>query len=418
MMKKDLPHGVSLHFHQPERSGAQTPPTGLEKSLIRLALRMMGNPAINVTLWDDELLYPERKGPGLVIKKRPELWRMLTQPTLYFGDSYCLGHIEVEGGLLSLLEQIYAALDRRQKESAQLANIANLFYHLRGNPIERAKDNIHHHYDIGNDFYRLWLDEEMAYTCAYFAPGVTTLEAAQLAKMEHVCRKLRLKPGETVIEAGCGWGSLARYMALNYGVKVRAYNISHEQIVFAQERAEAEGFNDRVEYIEDDYRNISGNCDAFVSVGMLEHVGVKHYSELGAIIDRTLSAGGRGLIHSISQNQPIPINAWVRRRIFPGGYTPTLRQMMNILEPYDFSVLDVENLRLHYAQTLKHWLERFDNHQDEVRSMYDENFIRAWRLYLCGSMANFTGGYLQLFQVLFSRPQNNALPITRDDLYH
>jgi len=379
---------------------------------------MMGNPAINVTLWDDELLYPARKGPGLVIKKRPELWRMLTQPTLYFGDNYCLGRIEVEGGLFSLLEQIYAALDRRQKESVQLANIANLFYHLRGNPIERAKDNIHHHYDIGNDFYRLWLDEEMAYTCAYFAPGATTLEAAQLAKMEHVCRKLRLKPGETVIEAGCGWGSLARYMALNYGVKVRAYNISHEQIVFAQERAEAEGFNDRVEYIEDDYRNISGNCDAFVSVGMLEHVGVKHYRELGAIIDRTLSAGGRGLIHSISQNQPIPINAWVRRRIFPGGYTPTLRQMMDILEPYDFSVLDVENLRLHYAQTLKHWLERFDNHQDEVRSMYDDNFIRAWRLYLCGSMANFTGGYLQLFQVLFSRPQNNTLPITRDDLYH
>jgi len=417
-MKKDLPHEASLHFHQPGRSRAQTPPTGLEKSLVRLALRMMGNPAINVTLWDDEMLHPVCKGPGLVIKKRPELWRMLTTPTLYFGDDYCLGRIEVEGGLLCLLEQIYAALDRRQKESAQLANIASLFYHLRGNPIERAKDNIHHHYDIGNDFYRLWLDEEMAYTCAYFAPGATTLEAAQLAKMEHVCRKLRLKPGETVIEAGCGWGSLARYMALNYGVKVRAYNISHEQIVFAKERANAEGFNDRVEYIEDDYRNISGNCDAFVSVGMLEHVGVKHYRELGAIIDRSLSAGGRGLIHSISQNQPIPINAWVRRRIFPGGYTPTLRQMMDILEPYDFSVLDVENLRLHYAQTLKHWLDRFDNHQDEVRAMYDDNFIRAWRLYLCGSMANFAGGYLQLFQVLFSRPQNNTLPMTRDDLYH
>lgn len=417
-MKKNSPNGVSIHFHQPEKLRVQTPPTVLEKGLIRMALRMIGDPAINVTLWDGELLNPECGGPGLVIKERPELWRMLTRPTLYFGDDYCLGRIEVEGGLLSILKKIYAAQDRQQKESAKLLNIAKIYYRLRGNPIEQAKDNIHHHYDIGNDFYRLWLDEEMAYTCAYYAPGVTTLEAAQLAKMEHVCRKLRLKPGENVIEAGCGWGSLARYMALKYDVKVRAYNISHEQIVFAQQRADAEGLTGRVEYIEDDYRNISGSCDAFVSVGMLEHVGLKHYRELGAIIDRTLSSDGRGLIHTISQNQPIPLNAWVRQRVFPGGYTPTLRQMMEILEPYDLSVLDVENLRLHYAQTLEHWLERFDEHQDEVRSMYDDSFVRAWRLYLCGAIANFTGGYLQLYQVLFSRPQNNSLPITRDDLYH
>lgn len=417
-MKKDYPHGVALDFHQPEKSGVQSPPTELEKGLIRLALIIMGNPAINVTLWNGELLNPEFKGPGLVIKERFELWRILLHPTLYFGDDYCLGRIEVEGGLLPFLEQIYTAQYSRQKELAQIVNMANVYYRLRGNPIERAKDNIHHHYDIGNDFYRLWLDEEMAYTCAYFAPGVTTLEAAQLAKMEHVCRKLRLQPGESVIEAGCGWGSLARYMALKYGVKVRAFNISHEQIVFARKRAESEGLNGRVEYIEDDYRNISGSCDAFVSVGMLEHVGLKHYRELGAVIDRTLSPTGRGLIHSIGQNQPILPNAWVRQRIFPGGYTPTLRQMMNILEPYDLSVLDVENLRLHYAQTLEHWLERFDDHQHEVRSMYDDSFIRAWRLYLCGSIANFTGGYLQLYQVLFSRPQNNHLPITRDDLYH
>jgi cyclopropane-fatty-acyl-phospholipid synthase len=343
---------------------------------------------------------------------------MLTHPILYFGDNYSNGRIEVEGGLVSFLEQFYTSLDRRQKEAVSLLGVANTYRRLRGNPVEYAKDNIHHHYDIGNDFYRLWLDEEMAYTCAYFAPGASTLESAQLAKMEHVCRKLQLKPGETVIEAGCGWGSLARYMAVHYGVKVRAFNISHEQIAYAKERASAEGLNSRVEYIEDDYRNISGSCDAFVSVGMLEHVGVKHYRELGAIIDRTLAPDGRGLIHSIGQNQPIPANTWVQRRIFPGGYTPTLRQMMGILEPYDLSVLDVENLRLHYAQTLEHWLERFDDHQDEVRAMYGEEFIRAWRLYLCGSMTNFAGGYLQLYQVLFSRPQNNNLPRTRDVLYH
>lgn len=417
-MKKDFPYDVPQQFLRPGDSKPQMSSMELEKSLMRLILKLIGDPAINVTFWDGEALRPSGKGPGMVLKERAVLWRMLVHPILHFGDDYSSGRIEVEGGLLPFLEKIYAALDVRQKKSASLLSMANSYRRLRGNPITRAKDNIHHHYDIGNDFYRLWLDEEMAYTCAYFAPDATTLEAAQLAKMEYVCRKLRLKPGETIIEAGCGWGSLARYMAVHYGVKVRAFNISHEQIAYAKERADAEGLNGRVEYIEDDYRNISGRCDAFVSVGMLEHVGVKHYRELGGIIDRTLAPDGRGLIHSIGQNQPIPINAWIQRRIFPGGYTPTLCQMMNILEPYDISVLDVENLRLHYAQTLEHWLERFDEHQDEVRAMYGDSFIRAWHLYLCGSLVNFADGYLQLYQVLFSRPQNNSLPMTRDDLYH
>lgn len=417
-MKRNGPQGLSLPFQRPEDSKTQMPPMALEKDLMRLILRIIGDPAINVTFWDGEALLPDHKGPGMVLKERAALWRMLTHPTLHFGDDYSNGRIEVEGDLLPFLEKIYAALDRRQKQTASLLSLANSYRRLRGNPIDDAKDNIHHHYDIGNDFYRLWLDKEMAYTCAYFAPDATTLEAAQLAKMEHVCRKLQLKPGETVIEAGCGWGSLARYMAMHYGVKVRAFNISHEQIAYAKNRANAEGFNDQVEYIEDDYRNINGSCDVFVSVGMLEHVGVKHYQELGEIIDRTLAADGRGLIHSIGQNQPIPTNNWVQHRIFPGGYTPTLRQMLNILEPFDLSVLDVENLRLHYAQTLEHWLKRFDDHQDEVQALYGDNFIRAWRLYLCGSLINFADGYLQLYQVLFSRPQNNSLPMTRNHLYH
>jgi cyclopropane-fatty-acyl-phospholipid synthase len=416
-MKKDPLVRVSAQL-RPHISKTQAPPTELEKRLMRLILWGFGNPDINVTLWDGQLVHAKGGNVGMVVKDRAALWRMLTHPTLNFGDDYCAGRIEMEGGLLPFLQRVYSTLDKRQKDSAGLLGIINAYRRMRGNPIDRARDNIHHHYDIGNDFYRLWLDEDMAYTCAYFAPGVETLEAAQQAKMEHVCRKLRLKPGETVIEAGCGWGGLARYMATHYGVKVRAYNISREQIAYARQRAKAEGFDDRVEYIEDDYRNIKGNCDAFVSVGMLEHVGVKHYAELGDIIDRTLVPDGRGLIHSIGQNQPIPTNGWVYRRIFPGGYAPTLGQMMNIFEPYDLSVLDVENLRTHYAQTLRCWLERFEDHLNEVRGMYDDNFIRAWRLYLCGSIANFAGGYLQLYQVLFSRPSSNTLPVTRDDIYH
>ena len=284
------------------------------------------------------------------------------------------------------------------------------------NSLAESRRNIHHHYDIGNDFYRLWLDREMLYTCAYFPTPELSLEEAQIAKMELVCRKLRLQGGERVIEAGCGWGGLARYMAKQYGAKVRAFNISGEQLAYARRQAELEGI-DGVEYIEDDYRNITGECDVFVSIGMLEHVGAGNYPELGRVIGRTLAETGTGLIHSIGQDVAEPMSDWMDKRIFPGSYPPTLREMMTIFEPYGFSILDVENLRLHYSRTLEHWLQRFEQNADQVARMFDESFVRAWRLYLCGSIANFNTGSLQLFQVLFSRRGNNRVPWTRGHLF-
>ena len=415
--KKDPVLGVPFDYRATELS-TQTPPTTLEKALMRLILKGLGGPEIRVILWDGEVLDPAVDGPAMVLRERSALWRLLFYPTLHFGDDYSTGRIEIEGGLEQFLGRFYATYRHLPRTMATLQQALNRYRHFRGNPEGRARDNIYHHYDIGNDFYQLWLDREMVYTCAYYAPGITTLEAAQQAKMEHVCRKLRLKPGDTVVDAGCGWGALARYMARHYGVKVRAFNVSHEQIAYARERAHAEGLEGLVEYVEDDYRNISGQYDAFVSVGMLEHVGTKHYAELGAIIDRCLNDEGRGLIHSIGQNRPLPTSTWTQRRIFPGGYPPTLCEMTDIFSPYDFSVLDVENLRPHYAQTLRHWLERFESQREEVRRMYDDSFVRAWRLYLTGSIANFAFGHLQLFQVLFSRPMSNTLPSTRDDIYH
>jgi cyclopropane-fatty-acyl-phospholipid synthase len=228
---------------------------------------------------------------------------------------------------------------------------------------------------------------------------------------------LQLRPGQQVVEAGCGWGGLARHMAQKYGVTVRAYNVSHQQIVFARERAQAEGLDDRVEFVEDDYRNITGKCDAFVSVGMLEHVGVNNYPELGDVIFRSLKPTGRGLIHSIGQNRSSVMNPWLERRIFPGAHLPTLREIMGVLEPRGFAVLDVENLRPHYAKTLAHWLQRFDRAAGQVREMYDEHFVRAWQLYLAGSMASFTSGWMQLFQVVFVPPSNLEVEWTRDHLY-
>ena len=257
----------------------------------------------------------------------------------------------------------------------------------------------------------------MVYTCAYFPSQTATLEEAQNAKLDHVCRKLGLKPGESVVEAGCGWGALALHMARHYGVTVKAYNISKEQIAYARERAHAEALDQQVEFIEDDYRNIRGEFDAFVSVGMLEHVGTEHYPELGAVIDRSLKENGRGLIHSIGRDYPRPMDAWTERHIFPGACPPSLSQMMQIFEPHGFSVLDVENLRLHYARTLEHWLERYDAAGERVRKCSIRTFVRTWRLYLAGSIAAFRPGDMQLFQVSFTRSGHNQIPWTRQHLY-
>jgi len=393
--------------------------TGLEQWLLRRLREAMGNPAVRVTLWDGYTAgEPGARGqPTLVIGDRSALWRLLTNPGLNFGDDYSAGRLNVEGSLTALLEAVYRA--RPNPADSTLAYRLAFSRRLRRRPnsLAGSRGNIHHHYDIGNDFYRMWLDPDMAYTCAYYPQPDMDLGAAQRAKMEHICRKLRLRPGQTVVEAGCGWGGLSRYMASHHGVRVAAYNISPQQITYARQRAQADGLDHRIDYIEDDYRNIRGDYDAFVSVGMLEHVGPEHFGELGAVIRRCLKPAGLGLIHSIGQNCSEPMNAWVEKRIFPGAYPPTLAEMTTIFEPNELTVLDVENLRLHYARTLQHWLERFEGRRDDVRQMFDEKFVRAWRLYLAASIANFSTGWLQLFQVAFTGARNNALPESRAHLY-
>lgn len=390
----------------------------VEKLLLKRMLRVIGDPPVQVVLWDGQVIsnHVGKTTAWVLIRDRGALLKLVTDPELYFGELYSTQRIEVQGDLLDFLEAVYRVwpLTGQGKIGKKLLS---MFYDVRRNTLLGARRNIHHHYDIGNHFYKLWLDERMLYTCAYFPSSDTNLEDAQLAKLDHVCRKLCLRPGETVLEAGCGWGALALHMAKHYGVKVTAYNISREQIVHARQRAHAEGLDGQVEFIEDDYRNVRGEFDAFVSIGMLEHVGTDHYRELGEVIDRSLRDNGRGLIHSIGLNYPRPMDAWTERHIFPGACPPSLAQMMDIFEPYDFSVLDVENLRLHYAKTLEHWLQRYENNIDHVTEMFDPEFVRAWRLYLAGSLTAFKMGGMQLFQVSFARAGHNQIPWTRQYLY-
>ena len=352
----------------------------------------------------------------VTFESRKQVLSILTDPWVRFGDAYSDGTLAIEGDLVGLLETIYRSSGMGGK-SSRVRRAVNLLHRPHLNTLSGSRDNIHHHYDISNNFYSLWLGSTMAYTCAYYPTPTATLDEAQTAKMDHVCRKMRLRPGESVVEAGCGWGALGLHMARHYGVRVRAFNISHEQIVYARARAAREGLAGRVEYIEDDYRNISGHYDAFVSVGMLEHVGLKNYGTLGQVVRRCLGSNGRGLIHSIGRNHPARLQPWIEKRIFPGAYAPSLGEMARIFEPADLSVLDVENLRLHYAQTLRHWLALYEKASDKVREMFDERFVRMWRLYLAGSVAAFSTGTMQLFQVVFATSDNNDVPWTRAHLY-
>jgi cyclopropane-fatty-acyl-phospholipid synthase len=392
----------------------------MEKFLLMKMMSAIGNPPLRIVLWNGEEIsdHDGNVVAGVHIHDRGALLKLIADPELYFGELYSTQRVEVQGDLRDFLEAVYRAWPQRGVSRSRAGKkLLASFLDNRRNTLSGSRRNIHHHYDIGNDFYKLWLDEQMVYTCAYFPTPDTNLEEAQIAKLDHVCRKLRLQPGEKVVEAGCGWGALALHMARHYGVRVKAYNISKAQIAFARQRAKAEGLDGRVEFIEDDYRNVRGEFDAFVSVGMLEHVGTEHYQGLGAVIDRSLKASGRGLIHTIGLNFARPMDAWTERHIFPGANPPSLAQMMQIFEPYDFSVLDVENLRLHYARTLEHWLARYEDNVERVAQMFDQEFVRAWRLYLAGSVMSFRTGGMQLFQVTFARADQNQIPWTRQYLY-
>ena len=374
--------------------------------------RMIAPAAVRLELWDGSSQYSDSSAPlgTLVIHDRRTLIGLAFNPDLHFGESYMTGRLDVHGPL----EPVVEALTRLSQPGASWRD--RLALHLP-NTLSVSRRNVHSHYDLGNEFYELWLDRHLVYTCAYYASEQMSLDEAQLAKLDLVCRKLRLTPGERVIETGCGWGALALHMARHYGVHVRAFNISPEQLAFAREHAAREGLGDRVEFIDDDYRNVTGQYDAFVSVGMLEHVGLRHLKSVAAVLRRTIRPdGGRGLLHFIGRDVRCPLNAWICRRVFPGGYTPTVAEVAtHTLGPAGMSIIDVENLRLHYARTLAHWSERFALVKDRVRQAYGDEFQRAWELYLAGSQAAFATGWMQLFQILFI-PRGSAPPSwTRSD---
>jgi cyclopropane-fatty-acyl-phospholipid synthase len=393
--------------------------TELDRRLLGFIMRYVGNPRVTLRLWNGEEFSVSGGNPVACIelRERRAIFDLIMSPSVGFGECYSKGLIGIHGDFLACANELARAFTRRRDRGYRWHKFRSLVSSMRGNSLSRSRHNVHHHYDLGNDFYKLWLDENMLYTCAYYDHADATLAEAQVAKLDHVCRKLKLQPGQQVIEAGCGWGGLAMHMAEHYGVSVRAYNNSRQQVEYARQQAAQRGLEDRVEFVLDDYRTIDSKCDAFVSVGMLEHVGLRNFGTLGGIVKSCLRPHGLGLIHSIGRSHSRPPDPWISKHIFPGGYIPSLGETAAIFEPYKFSVLDVENLRLHYARTCAAWLENFEAVSDTVSEMYSEEFVRTWRLYLAGSSAGFESGTLQLYQVLFAPSGNNDVPWTREYQY-
>jgi cyclopropane-fatty-acyl-phospholipid synthase len=285
------------------------------------------------------------------------------------------------------------------------------------NTAKASSANVRHHYDLSNDFYRLWLDEDMHYSCAYFSSAADTLEQAQQNKLRHIVSKLDLKPGHRVLDIGCGWGGMALYLAAVADVEVLGVTLSQEQLALAQERARARGLERRVRFELKDYRHVQGSFDRIVSVGMFEHVGVQYFGEYFGTIRKLLADDGLALVHSIGRKGgPGQTGAWVRRYIFPGGYSPALSETLTAIEKSGLWVTDIEILRLHYAKTLSEWERRFQSQREVVRQMMDERFCRMWEFYLIAAELSFSHGKHMNFQVQLSKVVN-AVPLTRDYMF-
>ena len=339
---------------------------------------------------------------------------MLALPEAYMDEELDF----IEGDVLALLKLVYENLGPTATiEATWVKAVEGLRYAFRRlyqvNTAARAKRNVQHHYDLSGELYRLFLDEDMQYSCAYFERPDMTLEEAQLAKKRHIASKLRIKAGQNVLDIGSGWGGLGLYLAKSFEADVLGVTLSTEQHGVASERARNEGLEDRVHFEIKDYRHLSERFDRIVSVGMFEHVGVNHYRTFFDKCAQLLKPDGVMLLHSIGRfGPPAATSAFIRKHIFPGGYIPALSEVFPAIEKSGLMVGDVEILRLHYADTLKHWRERFMANRERAKEIYDERFCRMWEFYLSGSEAAFRWQDMMVFQIQLTR-RNDTVPITR-----
>jgi cyclopropane-fatty-acyl-phospholipid synthase len=365
---------------------------------------------------------PPGSGPEAAFRFRDRhaVRRLLVNPALALGEAYMDGGIEPVGGTIYDVLDVLVSNMMANGNPHPIARLLAAYGRLRRridqyNPATRAVRNVAHHYDLNGRLYSLFLDRDRQYSCAYFPRGDETLEAAQAAKKRHIAAKLLLdRPDLTVLDIGCGWGGLALTLGRDFGARVLGITLSVEQLTEARNRAAAEGLSERVQFELMDYRGLNRRFDRIVSVGMFEHVGVGFYRAFFDTVARCLKPDGAALLHAIGRNdRPGSTNPWIAKYIFPGGYCPALSEVLPAIEHSGLCTTDIEILRLHYAETLRHWRRRFAANRDAIAALYDERFCRMFEFYLAGSELSFRRENMMVFQIQLAHRQE-AVPLTRD----
>lgn len=392
------------------------------QSTIDMLLRSYRGEGFEVEYWDgSKKHYGDNQHRFTIIFKTEAVFkRVLADPIMGFSEGYMDGEVDVRGDLRDMIKMA----GEIQHSFANWSHIQQKYFSWlqRAKPanITQQQKDIAAHYDLGNEFYSLWLDKTMAYSCAYFKNEYDSLEQAQYNKNDYVLRKVILKKGETLLDIGSGWGDLIILAAKKYGAKALGITLSKEQLKKTEERIKKEKLSRQVEVKYLDYRELlelKRTFDKIVSVGMLEHVGEKNIPEFFKVIKAIFKPQGTMLLHTIGRIENTPANPWLRKYIFPGGYIPSLQEILDQLAHHHFHLLYVENLRVHYAKTLDHWSENYEGQYETVVKMYGERFARMWRLYLYGAAASFRYLGSQIYQILFTNGLRNDLPLTQAHWY-
>ncbi|MDG9734062.1 SAM-dependent methyltransferase [Leuconostoc pseudomesenteroides] len=389
----------------------------IDKAIYKQILKSSFDAPIDVEFWDGETVH---FGEGesiakIIMHELIPIKEIVAHASLTFGEAYMDGKIEIQGNLQELVTLAYRSQDSFFNNSKFSKLIPK---HSHSEKV--SKNDVQSHYDIGNDFYEMWLDKTMTYSCAYFASDSDTLEDAQMNKVRHILNKLHAQEGETLLDIGCGWGTLLFTAAKEYGLKATGVTLSQQQYDFVSDKIKAEGLTSQVTVYLEDYRELKEQYDHVTSVGMFEHVGKENLAAYFSKVDQLLVENGTALIHGITgQHKGAGVDAWINKYIFPGGYIPNLAENIDHIMDAHLQVDDLEPLRRHYQKTLEIWTDNFHDVSGSVTSRYGERFYRMWDLYLQACAASFESGNIDVVQYLLTKGASSTnLPMTRSYIYH